>query len=140
MGDRLIEITDKPIDVQKIISAAERDDCGGLSVFLGTVRNHSHGKDVERLEYEAYPAMAGKMIQRIIDEISERWDIRAAAVSHRTGILSIGEVAVVIAVASPHRKAAFEACQYTIDRLKEIVPIWKKEVAVDGETWISSHA
>lgn len=136
----MIEITDKPIDVQKIISAAERDDCGGLSVFLGTVRNHSHGKEVERLEYEAYPAMAGKMIQRIIDEISERWDIRAAAVSHRTGILSIGDVAVVIAVASPHRKAAFEACQYTIDRLKEIVPIWKKEVAVDGETWISSHA
>jgi len=136
----LIEITDKPIDVQKIISAAEREDCGGLSVFLGTVRNHSHGKEVERLEYEAYPAMAGKMIQRIIDEISERWDIRAAAVSHRTGILSIGEVAVVIAIASPHRKAAFEACQYTIDRLKEIVPIWKKEVAVDGETWISSHA
>lgn len=136
----MIEITDKPIDVQKIISAAEREDCGGLSVFLGTVRNHSHGKEVERLEYEAYPAMAGKMIQRIIDEISERWDIRAAAVSHRTGILSIGEVAVVIAIASPHRKAAFEACQYTIDRLKEIVPIWKKEVAVDGETWISSHA
>ena len=140
MGDNLIEITDKPIDVPKIIAAAERDDCGGLSVFLGTVRNHSHGKEVERLEYEAYPAMAGKMIQRIIDEISESWDIRAAAVSHRTGILSIGEVAVVIAIASPHRKAAFEACQYTIDRLKEIVPIWKKEVAVDGETWISSHA
>ncbi|MGH1363659.1 MAG: molybdenum cofactor biosynthesis protein MoaE [Calditrichia bacterium] len=136
----MIEITAEPIDVNKIIAAASRDDCGGLSVFLGTVRNHSYGKEVQRLEYEAYPAMAGKMIQRIIDEITERWDVRAAAVSHRTGILDIGDVAVVIAVASPHRADAFEACQYTIDRLKQIVPIWKKEVAVDGETWLSSHA
>lgn len=136
----MIEITAEPIDVQKIIAAASSDDCGALNVFLGTVRNHSRGKDVNRLEYDAYPAMASKMIQRIVDEAGEKWDVRKTAISHRTGVLAIGDVAVVIAVATPHRQDSFAACQYIIDRLKEIVPIWKKEVAVDGETWIDSHA
>lgn len=136
----MIEITAAPIDVQKIIAAASAEDCGALNVFLGTVRNHSRGKDVNRLEYDAYPAMASKMIQRIVDEAGEKWDLRKTAISHRTGVLAIGDVAVVIAVATPHRQDSFAACQYIIDRLKEIVPIWKKEVAVDGETWIDSHA
>ncbi len=136
----MIEITDQSIDIQKIIDAAQSPDCGGVSVFIGTVRNFSRGKDILRLEYSAYPAMAIKMIQRIIDEAAEKWDVRKFGVSHRTGVLGIGEVAVVIAVATAHRKEAFQACQYIIDRLKEIVPIWKKEVAVDGETWIDDHA
>ncbi len=136
----MIEITAEPIDVQKIIAAASAEDCGALNVFLGTVRNHNRGKDVNRLEYDAYPAMASKMIQRIVDEAGEKWDVRKTAISHRTGVLAIGDVAVVIAVATPHRQDSFAACQYIIDRLKEIVPIWKKEVAVDGETWIDSHA
>ena len=136
----MIEITPDKIDVQKIINAAESRDCGAVTVFLGTVRDFSRGKDIERLEYDAYPEMASKMIQRIVDEIKEKWDVRKVAISHRTGVLDIGEVAVVIAVATPHRKDSFEACQYTIDRLKEIVPIWKKEVAEDGAVWIDSHA
>ncbi len=136
----MIEITPDKIDVQKVIDAARADDCGAVTVFLGTVRNHSRGKEVRYLEYEAYPEMAGKMIERIIGEAARKWDVRKMAVSHRTGRLEIGEVAVVIAAATPHRQDGFEACQYTIDRLKQIVPIWKKEVAADGETWIDSHA
>ena len=136
----MIEITSEPIDVQKVINAAQSPDCGAITVFLGTVRNHSRGKDITRLEYDAYPEMAEKMIHKIVDEAREKWDVRAAAVSHRRGVLAIGEIAVAIAIATPHRADAFAACQYIINRLKEIVPIWKKEVAVDGETWIEEHA
>ncbi len=136
----MIEITSETINVKKTIDAAYSDDCGAVNVFIGTVRNHSRGKDITRLEYEAYPEMAIKMIRRIIDEAKKKWPVRKAAVSHRTGVLKIGDIAVVIAVATPHRQESFAACQYIIDRLKEIVPIWKKEVAIDGETWIDSHA
>ncbi len=136
----MIEILDTPIDVQKVIAAAESPDCGAVNVFIGTVRNHARGKSVERLEYEAYPEMAIKMIKRIIDEAKERWPVKKVAVAHRVGVLPIGEVAVAIAVSTPHRKEGFAACQYIIDRLKEIVPIWKKEVATDGETWVFDHA
>jgi len=136
----MIEITPESINVQKVIDAAYRDDCGAVDVFIGTVRNHSRGKDITRLEYEAYPEMAAKMIQRIINEAKKKWPVKKVAVSHRTGVLEIGDIAVVIGVATPHRKESFAACQYIIDRLKEIVPIWKKEVATDGETWIDNHA
>jgi len=104
------------------------------------VRNHSRGKEIIRLEYDAYPEMAVKMIQKVVDEAKEKWDVRKAAVAHRTGVLAIGEIAVAIAVATPHRQDGFEACKYIIDRLKQVVPIWKKEVAFDGETWIEEHA
>ncbi len=138
--DKMIEITPHKIDIQKIIDAAQSPDCGAVNVFLGTVRDFSRGKEINRLEYDAYPEMAEKMIQRIVDEVKEKWDVRKVAISHRTGVLDISDVAVVIAVATPHRQEAFEACKYTIDRLKEIVPIWKKEVATDGAVWIDSHA
>ena len=87
----MIEITAEPIDIQKVIDAANSDDCGAVNTFIGTVRNHSHGKAVVRLEYEAYPEMAGKMIQRIIDEAKKQWPVRKIAVSHRVGVLDIGE-------------------------------------------------
>lgn len=136
----MIEMTARPIEVQKVLAEAQSADCGALAVFIGTVRNHSRGKEVQRLEYEAYPGMAEKMIGQILAEAGEKWDVRKVAVSHRTGRLEIGEIAVVIAVATPHRQDAFAACQYIIDRLKTVVPIWKKEVATDGETWIDDHA
>ncbi len=136
----MIELTPEPIDVQKVIDAAYSEDCGAVATFIGTVRNHSRGKDITRLEYDAYPEMALKMIRRIVAEAQTKWPVRRVAVSHRTGVLQIGEIAVVIAVSTPHRGESFAACQYIIDRLKEIVPIWKKEVATDGETWIDSHA
>lgn len=136
----MIEMCEEKIDVQKVIDAAQAEDCGAVTVFLGTVRNHSRGKEIMRLEYDAYPEMAVKMIQKVVDEAKEKWDMRKAAVAHRTGVLAIGEIAVVIAVATPHRQEGFDACKYIIDRLKQVVPIWKKEVAFDGETWIEEHA
>lgn len=136
----MIEITAEPLDVQKVLKSVYAEDCGAVSLFIGTVRKHSRGKEVTHLEYDVYPEMAIKMIQRIIDEARVKWDVRKISVSHRTGNLAIGDLAVIIAVATPHRQEAFKVCQFAIDRLKEVVPIWKKEVAVDGETWIDSHA
>lgn len=136
----MIEITAEKIEVQKVIDAAYAPECGAVAVFIGTVRNFSRGKPICRLEYEAYPEMAAKKIQEIVEEAKKKWEVKKAAVSHRVGRLEIGEIAVVIAVSTPHRQHAFSACQFIIDRLKEIVPIWKKEVAVDGETWVDDHA
>jgi molybdopterin synthase catalytic subunit len=103
------------------------------------VRDNSLGKAVSGLTYEAYPAAAEKMLARVADEIAERWGLRRVAIVHRIGHLPPGEASVVIAVAAPHRHAAFEACEYAIVRLKEIVPIWKKEFYSDGAVWIGSE-
>ena len=106
-------------------------------VFLGVVRENSPtGKPVRYLEYEAYPGMAEREMEAIAVEIAARWERAAVAIVHRTGRLAIGEASVAIAVATPHRAAAFEACRYAIDRLKETVPIWKKEVFTDGSEWV----
>lgn len=136
----MIEITAEKIEVQKVIDAAYAPECGAVAVFLGTVRNFSRGKQIYRLEYEAYPEMAAKKIREIVEEAKKKWEVKQAAVSHRVGKLEVGEIAVVIAVSTPHRQHAFQACQFIIDRLKEVAPIWKKEVAVDGETWVDDHA
>ena len=136
----MIEITSNPIDLHKILESVKADNCGAVSLFLGTVRNHSKGKEVDALEYEAYPEMAEKMINKIVDEVKSKWDVRKIAVSHRTGRLEVGDISVAMAVSSPHRKDSFPACRYLIDRLKEIVPIWKKEYGVDGSTWVESHS
>jgi molybdopterin synthase catalytic subunit len=135
----MIEITDKAIDVQKIIQAASSLGSGAVNVFIGTVRNTANSKSVLRLEYEAYEPMAISEIQTIVDEGLKRWPILKFAISHRTGTLSPGEVAVVVAVSTPHRKDSFEACQFIIDTLKAKAPIWKKEVFEGGEEWISAH-
>lgn len=136
----MIEITEKEIDVQKVIDAVRSPDCGAVSVFIGTVRNRSRDKDVKALEYEVYGGMAEKMIGKIIEEIKSKWEVNEIAVSHRIGKMEIGEITVAIAVSAPHRKESIPACQYAIDRLKEIVPIWKKEYAVDGASWVEPHA
>ncbi len=135
----MIKITEKPIDVQKVIDDASSLAAGAVNVFIGTVRNNANGKNVLWLEYEAYETMAVAEIKKIIDHASHRWPLQGWAVSHRIGTLKPGEVSVVVAVASPHRKESFEACQYIIDTLKESVPIWKKEVFEDGEEWISAR-
>lgn len=110
--------------------------CGAVDVFVGNVRNTTNGKPVERLEYEAYEPMALKEMRRIADDVQARWEGALVAIHHRMGILRVGEAAVVIAVATPHRAASFEACKYAIDTLKQTVPIWKKEVFADGEVWV----
>ena len=108
--------------------------------FLGTVRDHSLGKEVVALDYEAYPAAAEKMMARIADEVAARWGLGRVAIIHRVGHLTVGEASVVIAVSAPHRQEAFAACEYVLTRLKEIVPVWKKEAYTDGATWIGSEA
>lgn len=135
----MIKITEKPIDVQKVIDTVTSLSAGAVNVFIGTVRNMAHGKHVLWLEYEAYEAMAISEIRKIIDDASHRWPLLGWAVSHRVGTLKPGEVAVAVAVSTPHRKDSFEACQYIIDQLKEKVPIWKKEVFEDGEEWVSAQ-
>jgi len=134
-----IELTDKPISPEAVTAKVLKDENGGVVTFLGTVRNSFEGKPVRFLEYEAYPEMALKKMEELAEEIRTKWGIDDVAITHRLGHLEIGEVAVVIAVASPHRKEAFEACEYAIDRLKEIVPIWKKEAFVGGERWVGGE-
>jgi molybdopterin synthase catalytic subunit len=135
----MIKITEKPIDVQKVIDTATSLGAGAVNVFIGTVRNTAHGKNVVWLEYEAYESMAVAEIRKIIDEASHRWPLLGWAVSHRVGTLKPAEVSVVVAVSAPHRRESFEACQFIIDSLKTKVPIWKKEVFEDGEEWVSAR-
>lgn len=133
------KITDQTINEQEVIELARSGNCGGLSVFVGTVRNQTKGKKVVRLEFEAYEAMALNKMREIAEQAKNRWKADKIAIYHRTGKLSIGETAVVIAVSTPHRKESFEACEYLIDTLKKVVPIWKKEVYEDGEVWVAAH-
>jgi molybdopterin synthase catalytic subunit len=135
----MIAITDQPIDVDAAIAAAQSERAGAVNVFIGTVRNHAGRRTVVRLEYEAYDKMALKKMEEVAAEARRRWPLEKAAIVHRKGILQIGEVAVVIAVSTPHRRESFEACQYIIDTIKQVVPIWKKEVYENGETWIAAH-
>lgn len=135
----MIKITEKAIDVQKVIETASSLGAGAVNVFIGTVRNNAHGKNVLWLEYEAYETMVVTEVRKIIDEASRKWPLQGWAVSHRIGTLKPGEVAVAIAVSSPHRKDSFKACQFIIDELKEKAPIWKKEVFEDGQEWVSAR-
>jgi len=135
----MIEITDQPIDVLKVIKAASLHEAGAINTFIGTVRNQTSGKTVLRLEFEAYEPMAVSEIRKIADQANETWSLLSYAVSHRVGVLLPGDIAVVIAVATPHRKASFEACQFMIDSLKKSVPIWKREFFEDGDQWVSAH-
>lgn len=133
------EITESEIDVQSVIKKVESNKAGAITTFIGTVREWTNGKKTVYLKYEAYKPMAVKMLQQISDEISERWPLTKTAISHRVGSLRISEAAVVIAVSSPHRKDAYEANEYAIERIKQIVPIWKKEHWEDGTSWIGNQ-
>jgi molybdopterin synthase catalytic subunit len=132
----LFRVVDEPLSLTPVVDAVSRVSQGGLVTFTGVVRDHSRGKRVTRLDYEAYAPMAEKKLAAIGAEAREKWPGTEVAVMHRVGTLAPGDLAVVIAVSAPHRKEAFRACEYVIDRLKEDVPIWKKEYAEDGEVWV----
>lgn len=132
----MIELTFEALDLERCVSAVRAGGSGGIVTFIGSVRDVSEGLKVEKLEYEAYEPMALDMLQQVADEASEKWPVRSIAIQHRLGTLQIGDDAVIVAVSCPHRAEAFEACRYAIDRLKEIVPIWKKEFAETGEVWV----
>ena len=136
----MFAIVEEPIDVAALISAAQRPDCGAISVFVGTTRvDASDGAIVEHLEYEAYRPMADAKLEEIGAEIRERWDAREVSIVHRIGRVDPGEASVAIVVASPRRGPAFEAGRYAIERIKEILPIWKREVWSDGYVWVGSQ-
>jgi molybdopterin synthase catalytic subunit len=133
----MIALTKDTIDYRALTEQVRRPDCGAVVTFLGTVRDLTDGKVTVALDYEAYPAMAEKKMAEIEAATRERWPVGEMALVHRLGHLKVGEVSVAVAVSCPHRGQAFEACRYAIDRLKELVPIWKKENWADGTTeWV----
>jgi molybdopterin synthase catalytic subunit len=134
-----VQLLDSPLQTQSCIDCVRSPHSGGATVFIGTVRDHTQGRRVTRLEFEAFAPMAIAEMRKIAETIVERWHTQGVAIHHRVGSLDIGEIAVIIAVATPHRAAAFAACQYAIDTLKETVPIWKKEIFEDGEVWVAAH-
>jgi len=134
-----INLTEQSLDEGFCRSFVSDDSCGGIVIFIGTVRNQTKGRKVTALHFEAKESMAIKEIRKIAEKICTDWPVHKIAIHHRIGHLSIGEVPVIIAVSAAHRKASFEACQYAIDTFKETVPIWKKEYLEDGEVWVSAH-
>jgi MoaE-MoaD fusion protein len=129
-------LSDTPLSVDDVVREVASDDAGAIATFVGTTRARSRGRDVVRLEYEAYEGMAEAEMERIADDLRGRHDILDVAIHHRVGPVEIGETSVVIAVAAAHRGAALEACREAIDTLKQTVPLWKKELYVGGEEWI----
>lgn len=138
--DDLIRMTAERLDVAAISEAARTDDAGAVAVFVGVVRNENLSRRVLYLEYDAYPPMAERKMAEIAAAVRGRWPVTGVAMAHRTGRLEIGEASVVIAVASPHRADAIDACHWAIDTLKTTVPIWKKEVFEGGEEWLEGTA
>ena len=133
----MIEITEQQLNAEIITNLVRRDSNGAVVTFLGNTRDNFEGKDVIRLEYEAYVKMAVKKLEEIRHEMMQEFGIEDIAIAHRIGVVDIGETSLVVAVASPHRTEAFQACHKVVDRVKEIVPIWKKEVYADGSRWVA---
>jgi len=133
------QITREPIDAQRISRQLLRDEDGAICVFEGVVRNNSKGKRTLHLVYEGYEPMALKQLEEIGSFVRQAWEIGCVAIIHRLGHMDIGETSVAVIVTSPHRRASFEACHYAIDKLKKVVPIWKKEFFEDGEVWIEGQ-
>jgi molybdopterin synthase catalytic subunit len=134
-----ILLSDTPLSISDCENAVVTPDAGGSVVFIGTVRNKTQAKTVLRLEFEAYAPMAISEMRKIAKQAMATFSISKVAIHHRVGVLDIGDLAVVIAVSAPHRGAAFDACEYCIDTLKQTVPIWKKEIFEDGEVWVAAH-
>ncbi len=136
MEVKLISITEKPIDVNKLLNDVSNQSSGASVLFTGTVRDHNEQDKVSKLHYEVYQEMTEKILQEIEIEIHKKWKINKFVAIHRTGTLKVGEVSVAIAVSAEHRKEAFEACKFGIDAIKEKAPIWKKEFAESGGKWL----
>jgi len=132
-------LSEAPLDPAEVVARVSGPGIGGVVSFSGAVRDHARGRAIRHLEYEAYPGMAEREMEKICDEVGRRWPGARVAIAHRVGHLEIGELAVVIAAAAPHRAEAFEACRFAIDTLKETVPIWKKEFAADGDYWVDDR-
>jgi len=140
MKERIsIHITSEKLNLQDCYDFVQDQECGGIALFVGTVRNTTQNKTVKKLDFSAYEPMAIKELKKIALHAVEKFNVSKIVIHHAVGNLRIGDVPVIIAVSSAHREAAFEACQYAIDTLKETVPIWKKEFFEDGEVWVNAH-
>ncbi|SDP25505.1 molybdopterin synthase subunit MoaE [Mucilaginibacter sp. OK268] len=139
MNNTQIVLSSESLNVQSCIDWIMSPESGGIDVFIGTVRNATKGKPVLKLDFEAYEPMAISEMEKIAQQAFEKWPVQKVLIHHRTGTLQVGEVPVIIAVSAAHRDAAFEACRYIIDTLKQTVPIWKKEAFEDGEVWVAAH-
>jgi len=135
-----IRVSSEDIDVSEVIQKVMRPDCGGISVFVGTVRDNFEGRPVRGVNIEAYDLMAVEDLERIANDVMRKHGVREIAVQHRTGKLGVGDVIVVIAVSAPHRKEAFDACREIIERLKQTTPIWKQEFLDQGERWVEGES
>jgi molybdopterin synthase catalytic subunit len=134
----LILITQDKLDSERVRQKISKDTNGAVCMFLGTTRSTHRGRDVMYLEYETYYEMAEKKLTDISKDIYDKWQLDDVAYLHRIGRVDIGEISLIVGIAAPHRKEAFLACQYSVDLIKKIVPIWKKEVYVGGEVWIGT--
>lgn len=139
MSNTSIKITSEKLNLQECYNFVEDASCGGIAVFVGTVRNSTQNKAVTQLDFSTYKPMAIKEMQKIAAKALIQFPIKRIAIHHAEGLLQIKDIPVIITVSSPHRNAAFEACQFAIDTLKETVPIWKKEYFEDGEVWVNAH-
>jgi molybdopterin synthase catalytic subunit len=137
----LFRLTREVMDPQQLVELVRRDEAGAIALFYGIVRNHSEGRDVERLEYEAHESMAVRKLREVADQTKRRFpEISEIGAWHRIGVLEIGEASLLVAVSSPHRAQAFEACHWAVDRIKEVVPVFKKEHWAGGSAWVEGHA
>ena len=133
----MIRLTQEPIDPQEVLAAVQSVEAGAVVLFLGTVRQHTAGRETTHLVYECYPAMAERKLSELAAEARERWGVVELAIVHRLGRLELGDVAVAVAVSTPHRAAAFAAGEWLMDTIKQVVPIWKREHWTDGhEAWV----
>ena len=133
------KVTAEPLDIPACIEWVMSPQSGGIDVFIGTVRDATKGKPVVRLEFEAYVPMALSEMRKLAEQATAKWPLHKVLLHHRTGVLPVGDVPVVIAVSAAHRSAAFDACRFLIDTLKQTVPIWKKEIFEDGQVWVAAH-
>jgi molybdopterin synthase catalytic subunit len=138
-GAGLCTLSEHPLDPAEVMARVSGPDTGGIVSFAGAVRHRARGREIRQLEYEAYPGMAEREMEKISDEAARRWPGTRVAIAHRVGHLEVGQLAVVIVAAAPHRADAFAACRFAIDTLKETVPIWKKEFATDGGYWVDDR-
>ncbi|SDZ74526.1 molybdopterin synthase catalytic subunit [Thalassobacillus cyri] len=132
-------ISEQPLNIQEVVDLVTRREAGAINTFIGTVREFTKGNRTLYLEYQSYVPMAEKKLAQIGDEINEKWPDADTAIAHRIGHLDITDIAVVIAVSTPHRADSYDASRYAIERIKEIVPIWKKEHWENGEEWIGDQ-
>jgi len=133
------QIKESNLSVQEVMNLVTDDEAGAVNIFVGTVRKSNKMKEVTKLEYESYDSMVVGEFERITSSAKSKWPILKIIIHHRKGILRPGDIAVIIAVSTPHRKESFEACSFLIEELKKRAPIWKKEIYDDGEEWLEAH-